>query len=108
MEFGLVGAKLCKLVLRISHVLPKVKPLNHSLKKVSSKFEIPDEEPKVGGKTSGRGGKGGKQNMQPVTPLRQQMKLLAAVKAELTELEVTFSDDETLEQLQAKLAQAKE
>ncbi len=33
---------------------------------------------------------------------------LAAVKAELTELEVTFSDDETLEQLQAKLAQAKE
>ncbi len=24
--------------------------------------EIPDEEPKVGGKTSGRGGKGGKQN----------------------------------------------
>lgn len=33
---------------------------------------------------------------------------LDTAKAELKELGVTFSDDETLEQLQAKLAQAKE
>ncbi|EHU2377070.1 hypothetical protein [Acinetobacter baumannii] len=71
--------------------------------------EIPDEEPKAGGKTGGRGGKGGKQN----DAAGEQQKptdedALAAVKAELTALEVTFSDDETLEQLQAKLAQAKE
>ncbi|MDP7807317.1 hypothetical protein [Acinetobacter baumannii] len=71
--------------------------------------EIPDEEPKAGGKTGGRGGKGGKQNdaagdQQKTT----DEAALAAVKAELTALEVTFSDDETLEQLQAKLAQAKE
>ena len=71
--------------------------------------EIPYEEPKAGGKTGGRGGKGGKQN----DAAGEQQKptdedALAAVKAELTELEVTFSDDETLEQLQAKLAQAKE
>ncbi|MFV5599503.1 hypothetical protein [Acinetobacter baumannii] len=71
--------------------------------------EISDEEPKAGGKTGGRGGKGGKQN----DAAGEQQKptdeaALAAVKAELTELEVTFSDDETLEQLQAKLAQAKE
>lgn len=71
--------------------------------------EIPDEEPKAGGKTGGRGGKGGKQNdaageQQKVT----DEAALAAVKAELTALEVTFSDDETLEQLQAKLDQAKE
>ncbi|MDC4643000.1 hypothetical protein OHV73_03730 [Acinetobacter baumannii] len=71
--------------------------------------EIPDDEPKTTGKTGGRGGKGGKQN----DAAGEQQKptdeaALAAVKAELTELEVTFSDDETLEQLQAKLAQAKE
>ncbi|EGT89214.1 hypothetical protein ABNIH1_17431 [Acinetobacter baumannii ABNIH1] len=71
--------------------------------------EIPDEEPKAGGKTGGRGGKASKQNdaagdQQKTT----DEAALAAVKAELTELEVTFSDDETLEQLQAKLAQAKE
>ncbi|WP_461196752.1 hypothetical protein [Acinetobacter pittii] len=71
--------------------------------------EIPDEEPKAGGKTGGRGGKGGKQN----DAAGEQQKAtdeaaLAAVKAELTALEVTFSDDETLELLQAKLAQAKE
>ncbi|MGX2713631.1 hypothetical protein [Acinetobacter baumannii] len=71
--------------------------------------EIPNEEPKTTGKTGGRGGKGGKQN----DAAGEQQKptdeaALAAVKAELTELEVTFSDDETLEQLQAKLAQAKE
>ncbi|MCU4502070.1 hypothetical protein KTI78_02705 [Acinetobacter sp. WU_MDCI_Abxe161] len=69
--------------------------------------EIPDDEPK--GKTGGRGGKGGKSN----DAAGEQQKAadeaaLAAVKAELTKLEVTFSDDETLEQLQAKLAQAKE
>ncbi|MDI9752827.1 hypothetical protein QM274_11580 [Acinetobacter baumannii] len=71
--------------------------------------EIPDDEPKATGKTGGRGGKGGKQN----DAAGEQQKptdedALAAVKAELTALEVTFSDDETLDQLQAKLAQAKE
>lgn len=71
--------------------------------------EIPNDEPKAAGKTGGRGGKGGKQN----DAAGEQQKAtdedaLAAVKAELTALEVTFSDDETLEQLQAKLAQAKE
>ena len=69
--------------------------------------EIPDDEPK--GKTGGRGGKGGKS----IDAAGDQQKAadeaaLAAVKAELTNLEVTFSDDETLEQLQAKLEQAKE
>lgn len=71
--------------------------------------EISDEEPKAGSKTGGRGGKGGKQN----NAADDQQKAtndaaLAAVKAELTALEVTFSEDETLEQLQAKLDQAKE
>ena len=33
---------------------------------------------------------------------------LATVQAELTELGITFANDETLEQLQAKLTQAKE
>lgn len=71
--------------------------------------EIPDDEPKAAGKTGGRGGKGGKQNdaagdQQKAT----DEAALAAVKAELTALEVTFSEDETLEQLQAKLDQAKE
>lgn len=71
--------------------------------------EIPDDEPKAAGKTGGRGAKGGKQN----DAAGEQQKpadedALAAVKAELTALEVTFSEDETLEQLQAKLAQAKE
>ncbi|HGH3667173.1 hypothetical protein [Acinetobacter pittii] len=71
--------------------------------------EIPDDEPKAAGKTGGRGGKGGKQN----DAAGEQQKptdedALATVKAELTALEVTFSEDETLEQLQAKLAQAKE
>ncbi len=71
--------------------------------------EIADEESKAAGKTGGRGGKGGKSND---TAGEQQKAAdeaaLAAVKAELTALEVTFSDDETLEQLQAKLEQAKE
>ncbi|MGQ1143846.1 hypothetical protein ACT4VO_15835 [Acinetobacter baumannii] len=71
--------------------------------------EIAEDEPKAAGKTGGRGGKGGKQN----DAAGEQQKptdeaALAAVKAELTALEVKFSDDETLEQLQAKLAQAKE
>jgi len=69
--------------------------------------EIPDDEPK--GKTSGRGGKGGKQNDAASDAAKAADEAaLAAVKAELTKLEVTFSDDETLEQLQAKLDQAKE
>ncbi|HEO1767963.1 TPA: hypothetical protein VAM28_003670, partial [Acinetobacter baumannii] len=53
--------------------------------------EIPDE-PKATGKTGGRGGKGGKQNdaagdQQKAT----DEAALAAVKADLTALEVTFS-----------------
>jgi len=71
--------------------------------------EIPDEEPKAGGKTGGSGGKGGKQNDAAGDAAKAvEEAALATVKAELTALEVTFSDDETLEQLQAKLAQAKE
>ncbi|EPF6070033.1 hypothetical protein J671_2712 [Acinetobacter sp. 1130196] len=71
--------------------------------------EIAEDEPKTAGKTGGRGGKGGKS----IDAAGDQQKAadeaaLAAVKAELTNLEVTFSDDETLEQLQAKLEQAKE
>lgn len=73
---------------------------------------VEKDELVVSGETkssSGRGGKGGKQN----DAADEQQKTtdeaaLAAVKAELTSLEVTFSDDETLEQLQAKLVQAKE
>ncbi|AMX19790.1 hypothetical protein IEC338SC_2664 [Acinetobacter pittii] len=69
--------------------------------------EIPDDEPK--GKTGGRGGKGGKSNDAAGDQQKAADEAaLAAVKAELTNLEVTFSDDETLEQLQAKLDQAKE
>lgn len=71
--------------------------------------EIPDDEPKEAGKTGGRSGKGGKQNDAAGDQSKgNDEAALAAVKAELTALEVTFSDDETLEQLQAKLAQAKE
>ncbi|MEO4108208.1 hypothetical protein [Acinetobacter pittii] len=71
--------------------------------------EIPDDEPKAAGKTGGRGGKGGKQNDAAGDQSKgNDEAALAAVKAELTALEVTFSDDETLEQLQAKLDQAKE
>ncbi|HHP6705715.1 TPA: hypothetical protein ACSE6Y_000711 [Acinetobacter baumannii] len=74
--------------------------------------EIAEDEPKTAGKTGGRGGKGGKGGKQNDAAGEQQKPTdedaLAAVKAELTALEVTFSDDETLEQLQAKLAQAKE
>lgn len=71
--------------------------------------EVADDEPKAAGKTGGRGGKGGKQNdaageQQKVT----DEAALAAVRTELAALEITFSEDETLEQLQAKLAQAKE
>ncbi|BFM82879.1 hypothetical protein JUNP543_1200 [Acinetobacter baumannii] len=69
-------------------------------------LEIPEEETKAAGKT---GGKGGKQNNADGDQSKATDEdALAAVKAELTALEVTFSDDETLDQLQAKLAQAKE
>lgn len=69
--------------------------------------EIPSDEPKV--KTGGRGGKGGKQTDAASDAAKAADEAaLAAVKAELAALEVTFSEDETLEQLQAKLAQAKE
>lgn len=70
--------------------------------------EIADDEPKGTGKTGGRGGKGGKQNDAAGDNTKADEAALAAVKAELTKLEVTFSEDETLEQLQAKLDQAKE
>ena len=71
--------------------------------------EIAEDEPKTAGKTGGRGGKGGKQNDAAGDQQKAADEAaLAAVKAELTNLEVTFSDDETLEQLQAKLDQAKE
>ncbi|KHN68706.1 hypothetical protein AV645_07095 [Acinetobacter calcoaceticus] len=59
--------------------------------------------------SSGRGGKGGKQNDATGDAAKAaEEAALAAVRAELAALEVTFSEDETLEQLQAKLAQAKE
>lgn len=68
--------------------------------------EVADEETKAAGRT---GGKGGKQNNADGDQSKgTDEAALAAVKAELAALEVTFSDDETLEQLQAKLAQAKE
>lgn len=71
--------------------------------------EIPDDEPKGTGKTGGRGGKGGKQTDAASDAAKAADEAaLAAVKAELTALEVTFSEDETFEQLQAKLDQAKE
>ncbi|WP_198078807.1 hypothetical protein [Acinetobacter calcoaceticus] len=71
--------------------------------------EIAEDEPKASGKTGGRGGKGGKQTDAASDAAKAaDDAALAAVKAELAALEVTFSDDETLEQLQAKLAQAKE
>ncbi|MBN6527883.1 hypothetical protein JZM32_07750 [Acinetobacter pittii] len=70
--------------------------------------EIPDDEPKAAGKTGGRGGKGGKQNGAAGDNVKADEAALAAVRAELTALEVMFSDDETLEQLQAKLDRAKE
>ncbi|MCV7485108.1 hypothetical protein [Acinetobacter baumannii] len=71
--------------------------------------EIPDDEPKAAGKTGGRGGKGGKQNDAAGDQSKgNDEAVLAAVKAELTALEVTFSEDETFEQLQAKLDQVKE
>lgn len=68
--------------------------------------EVADDEIKAAGKT---GGKGGKQNSADGDLSKgTDEAALAAVKAELTALEVTFSEDETLEQLQAKLDQAKE
>lgn len=71
--------------------------------------ETPDDEPKAAGKTGGRGGKGGKQTDAANDAAKAaEEAALVAVKAELAALEVTFSEDETLEQLQVKLAQAKE
>lgn len=88
--------------------ISKGKAFNSLLEKGDLEIhETPDDESK--GKTGGRGGRGGKRN----DAAGEQQKAtdeaaLATVKAELTALEVTFSDDETLEQLQAKLDQAKE
>ena len=60
------------------------------------------------GSTGGRG-KGGKQDGAATDAAKAaEDSPLATVQAELTELGITFADDETLEQLQAKLAQAKE
>lgn len=70
--------------------------------------EIADDEPKAAPK-SGRGGKGGKQNDAATDAAKAAGETaLAAVKSELTGLGITFSEDESLEQLQAKLSQAKE
>lgn len=69
-------------------------------------LEIPEEETKAAGKTGGRGGKGGNAAGEQQKPTDEAD--LAAVRTELAALEITFSEDETLEQLQAKLAQAKE
>ncbi len=70
-------------------------------------------EPKSTGKTGGRGTGGkGKQNDASADAAKAaddaHNAVLQAVKAELKELEVTFNDDESLDQLEAKLAQAKE
>lgn len=67
-------------------------------------------EPKSTVKTGGRGngGKGKQNDGEGDQSKGTDEAALAAVKAELTALEVTFSDDESLEQLQAKLAQVKE
>ncbi|KYQ82964.1 hypothetical protein AWW72_16400 [Acinetobacter sp. NRRL B-65365] len=74
--------------------------------------EIEDpSESKSSGKTGGRctGGDKGKQNDAAAKAADDALKAaLDAVKAELKELGVAFSDDESLEQLEAKLAQAKE
>lgn len=63
------------------------------------------------GSTGGRG-KGGKQDGAATDAAKAakaaEDSALATVQAELTELGITFADDLTLEQLQAKLAQAKE
>lgn len=70
--------------------------------------EITDDEPKSTAK-SGRGGKGSKQNDAATDAAKATTEAaLAAVKSELAGLGITFSDDESLEQLQAKLSQAKE
>ncbi|RZG48070.1 hypothetical protein [Acinetobacter wuhouensis] len=59
-------------------------------------------------KPAGRG-KGGKQDGAATDATKAaEDSALATVQAELTELGITFADDETIEQLQAKLAQAKE
>ncbi|ENU36026.1 hypothetical protein [Acinetobacter parvus] len=60
------------------------------------------------GSTGGRG-KSGKQDGAATDAAKAaEDSALATVQAELTELGITFADDETLEQLQAKLTQAKE
>lgn len=60
------------------------------------------------GSTGGRG-KGGKQDGAATDAAKAaEDSALATVQAELTELGITFADDLTLEQLQEKLAQAKE
>lgn len=64
-------------------------------------------------KTSGKGagktsGKGKTEGVASDAAKAAGEAELATVQAELTELGITFADDETLEQLQAKLTQAKE
>lgn len=74
------------------------------------------DEPSKSKSTGGTGGRStggkGKQNDAAIDAAKaadDALKVaLDAVKAELKELGVTFSDDESLEQLQDKLAQAKE
>lgn len=65
---------------------------------------------KVGntGKANGKGGKSSAAADAEKATQEAHEAALTFVKAELTKLEITFSDDEGLEQLQAKLEQAKE
>ena len=60
------------------------------------------------GSTGGRGKNGKQEGAATDAAKAAGEAALATVQAELTELGITFSDDETLEQLQAKLSQAKE
>lgn len=71
-----------------------------------------DATTKTSGKTSSSRGKGGKTSTAAADAEKvandAEQTALTAVKASLAELQITFSDDESLEQLQAKLEQAKE
>lgn len=62
------------------------------------------EEPKSTGTRSGRGGKGSK----PAETAPDANSELDDVRAALKDLGIMYADDETLEQLQAKLTQATE
>jgi hypothetical protein len=87
--------------------LSKNKFVKYLLETGELKIDEVQEETKP--TTGGRGGKGGKQTDAASEAAKAADEAaLAAVKAELAAIEVTFSEDETLEQLQAKLVQATE